>query len=344
MGTSKTNVVIKDAPFEMEDKLIVEALSAFGAVDGGGVRRGKIRGTDIDNGIRYLTLSDAEEVVPCEVTVAGFELRVFCDNNRTRCKYCTGTSHPYYRCPAKPLNKRACFRCLSTSHLVQDCENDITCRFCGRSGHRERECYEKIAPGENEKKERRQQDRQISESAAGSVSSSPCGEPSCSSSERQREGRDKGHEKLPLGNHDVPHCSAQDLRQDPIHTLLLGDSNLNNIDPPTGVHISNFSGARFSDASKLITMAEQERGDFLTPDNVIIHLGTNDVALKKTSASDVMLSCSMAVKAVRRLLPGANIVLSSIPPRKGQGATQLAANEVAKSVNSYAAMMAKDPR
>ena len=48
------------------------------------------------------------------------------------------------------------------------------------------------------------------------------------------------------------------------------------IDPPEGVIISSFSGAKLADASQLIERAETNHS-LLNPEVVVIHLGSNDV-------------------------------------------------------------------
>jgi hypothetical protein len=51
------------------------------------------------------------------------KLRIFADNNRTECQYCSQTNHPSYRCVRKPsmAKTQACFRCNSKDHTIKDC-------------------------------------------------------------------------------------------------------------------------------------------------------------------------------------------------------------------------------
>ena len=46
------------------------------------MRRGKVRGTNVETGTRYLSLYDAVEMIPSEIPLGDFVLRVYCDNNR----------------------------------------------------------------------------------------------------------------------------------------------------------------------------------------------------------------------------------------------------------------------
>ena len=139
VSRSSTKVTIKDAPYEMDDADVISKLRNFAEIVEGSMRRGKVRGTNIETGTRYLSLYDAVEVIPSEIYLGDLVLRVYCDNNRTKCKQCGLTSHPHSKCPDKPKTQRSCFRCFSTSHMARDCNNDIVCWFCGRPGHHERE-------------------------------------------------------------------------------------------------------------------------------------------------------------------------------------------------------------
>ena len=121
VSRSSTKVTIKDAPYEMDDADVISKLRNFGEIVEGSMRRGKVRGTNIETGTRYLSLYDAVEVIPSEISLGDFVLRVYCDNNRTKCKHCGLTSHPHSKCPDKPKTQRSCFRCFSTSHMARDC-------------------------------------------------------------------------------------------------------------------------------------------------------------------------------------------------------------------------------
>lgn len=97
-----TSVMIKDAPVEMEDSVIITKLSQYGTVMQGSMKRGKIRDTEIENGIRYVTLTNlkADTTIPPTCIIGRFEIRLICDQNRSAAKNTTG--------------ERRCFRCLST--------------------------------------------------------------------------------------------------------------------------------------------------------------------------------------------------------------------------------------
>lgn len=136
-----TNVTVKDAPIEMSAFVIATYLQKFGQLVPGSGKRGKIKNSEIENGTRYFQLMLVEKVIPVEGTIGSFQIRVFCDNNKTACKFCHETDHPYFKCPKKGENTaRKCFRCLSTEHTIANCTNQIKCRKCMEEGHKERDC------------------------------------------------------------------------------------------------------------------------------------------------------------------------------------------------------------
>ena len=56
------------------------------------------------------------------------------------------------------------------------------------------------------------------------------------------------------------------------HTLILGDSNMNHIQPPEGFIITSKSGASLLDLPMLIDKANTECPEVLKPHKVVIHL------------------------------------------------------------------------
>ena len=51
-----TNVTIKDAPCEVSDQFIATHMSKYGQVINGSIKRGVIKGTNIENGTRYVQI------------------------------------------------------------------------------------------------------------------------------------------------------------------------------------------------------------------------------------------------------------------------------------------------
>ena len=71
----------------------------------------------------------------------------------------------------------------------------------------------------------------------------------------------------------------------PCKTLVIGDSLLRDINEPVGVCISYEAGTTISSALDLIKKANDNHTGLMNPDNVVIHLGTNDVMYQSTSAA-----------------------------------------------------------
>ena len=135
-----TNATIKDALIELNNDVITTSLSAYGHVVPGSLRMGKMRGSNILNGLRYVELLDVENTIPTGISMAEYTVRVYCDNGKTECKHCGYTSHPSYKCLIRPRNERRCYTCYSTSQLIDQCDNEVVCRYCSQPRHKEERC------------------------------------------------------------------------------------------------------------------------------------------------------------------------------------------------------------
>ena len=140
---SITNLTIKDAPAEMQDNAIVTALQPHGDVLPESMTHGKIKGTNVETGTRYVKMVNVKAPIPTEISIGRFAIRVYCDNGKTECRHCSSTAHPFFKCPAKPKPpERLCFRCKRNDHLIADCPNEVMCDFCGQDGHIQKNCPE----------------------------------------------------------------------------------------------------------------------------------------------------------------------------------------------------------
>ena len=154
VDSSITNVTVKDLPTELEDSVIAERMSNFGEVAHGSLCRGIVRGTTIFNGTRYLALRNVKDTVPTELSFDQFIGRVYCDNNKTECRHCQSAEHPFYKCPSRVADRQTtkrCFRSFSTSHVIGDCNNEVTCNLCFQSGHKKNVCPDKELLTERER-------------------------------------------------------------------------------------------------------------------------------------------------------------------------------------------------
>ncbi|WAR10604.1 hypothetical protein MAR_035680 [Mya arenaria] len=106
-----TNVTVKDSPYEWPDSIITAHMSKYD-------------------------------------DIGQFTIRIFADNNRTTCRHCGDTSHPYFRCKNIPekTNTRniSCGNCHG-NHQRRECHRDVLCCFCGgEEGHVQMRCPRKL--------------------------------------------------------------------------------------------------------------------------------------------------------------------------------------------------------
>ena len=134
---------MKDAPCELSNQVICAFMQKIGEVVQGSLRRGMIKGTNIETRARYMQLTNYVSLFPIMRKVGRFDVRIFADNNRTECQYCSQTDLPSYCCVRKPsmAKARACFRCNSKDHTIKDCSHsDNVCYNCGKEGRITRNC------------------------------------------------------------------------------------------------------------------------------------------------------------------------------------------------------------
>ena len=122
-----TNVTVKDLPYELDNCFVATQMLKYGAVIPGSVKRGKIKGTEIDNGSRYLQILNCVHTLPNR-------------NNRTECVFCKCKDHPSYACNMKPKRDKICYNCTQSGHIAKDCDNEPRCTFCKQDGHTRNKC------------------------------------------------------------------------------------------------------------------------------------------------------------------------------------------------------------
>ena len=168
--------------------------------------------------------------------------------------------------------------------MVQECTNDVTCRYCCQTGHVEKDCEDHKELTDRKKYgeyyhdiiEGNMKDDKETEKDEGS-----------STSLRQAEQKKQVSAVKVKDNHSKSAATSTEADDDngvaekadtnnKIHTLILGDSNRKNIQNPSGVHIQAESGATLL-SIKNLTGAASKQLDISDIKSVVIHLGTNDV-------------------------------------------------------------------
>jgi hypothetical protein len=88
----------KNTPVELADIAICTYMSQFDDVVQGFIKRGTIKGTNIETKTRYIQIVNCAPTIPKLTTFGRFNVRLFADNNRTACRHCNRTDHPSYKC------------------------------------------------------------------------------------------------------------------------------------------------------------------------------------------------------------------------------------------------------
>ena len=372
-GLNVTNVTIKDAPFELPNDDLITTLSAYGNVVRRSMRMGTIKGTQVKTGTRYVEIIDVDGPIPTELKAGEYNIRVFCDNGKTECRHCGQTSHPSYKCPIKPGSNRRCYRCFSTGHVIKDCSNEIVCRHCCQTGHREAQCVGKEELTKfGDYRHEIAEGRLATDLEKDTTDLEPT--PTTLSNEHEKslkhdtksEGDKDNSDTSNIGENnisvrvtrDATPSTSRNMKGTPANsagpstpqtidefdiqcqTIIIGDSLLHNIEKP-GVMITNRSGASIADVDELITSAMNRSRKELKPDHVVIHLGTNDITYKKTSAPLVIVKYSVALDSLEKTFQGAKIGICSIPPRKGSSTDVKRSNTAATIVNEYLESLAQ---
>ena len=319
-----TNVTIKDAPYEVSDCYIATQMMKYGEVIPGSVRRGYIKGTNIENGSRYLQIINCAPTLPNRTDFGRFEVRLFADNNRTQCLHCKQTNHPSYACRQKPTWQKRCYNCNDLGHLARDCMSAPTCSFCKQEGHIRRDCelydtdqarrdFGSYAPEIIEGRKTTEQDAQQT-SQTNNVDNK-------------------------LGdNKDTSTISAVNILLGASNGVRLGAFDDNFIN-------ASISGATLNNIDQCIDRANSKLENTNSMVNkVVMCLGTNDVSKCKDDSDQVNVLLTQAIAKVKSHFPDSLIGICGIFPRKGTGNNTNILNATTTSVNKFIRKLCmKDP-
>ncbi|CAG2211281.1 CNBP [Mytilus edulis] len=312
---SITHVTIKDAPYELDDRYIVAQMIRFGQIVPGSVKRGYIKGTEIENGARYIDILNCDPVLPLRTSLGRFEVRLFADNNRTPCFHCKLIGHSSYQCKDRPkiMNERRCYNCAAIGHLANACPNEAYCSYCNINGHSRRDC---------ESFKQDQENQGYSKHGPEII---------------------EGRQETKLDAHSDTHsvCDndtfSESGKNDTTDTLnvLIGASNCTRLgETDENLLNASKSGANFENFTQILDIAVQKTDSFKV-DKVAICLGTNDISKHKDDSDQINLLVTKAVAQVKSAYPESHVGLCSIIPRKGNSAQINRLNQSATSVNKF---------
>ena len=353
-----TNVTIKDAPYELADSFLIHHMKSFGEVIEHSLRRGKVRGTEIETGTRYIQMVNVRNNLPIKAKFGRFNIRIYSDN-KTECRICSNVGHPFYRCPDKEKPKTLlCSRCKCEGHLFRDCQNDIVCNFCSESGHKQSDCekykssqlygdyaYE-IAEG---------QAANLEASVGGTSYVADFNEPDTHVQRNLDPDLVNEAEKSNGDTTNVNTTDTNDVSEIPVTPrettfdrlskervfLVIGDSNSQRIhfkDPD--IKNISVSGGSALNIDELLSKAVTEAGDKKVK-RIVVHLGTNDITRYKADANQVILEITTAINKIHGKFPSSEIAFSSIPHRRGKSSATVGLNNTIKVVNEFFWKMAK---
>ena len=128
-------VTIRDAPWELSDKLIQHRLEYYGVVHS--IRRAfnqSLLPERIPDGRRVLRMT-LEEPIPPFMRFGPYLVRIFYPNQPRVCWKCGSSEHIGRACP-----DHYCFNCDKPGHLAYACEERLKCSLCKAEDHLAIDC------------------------------------------------------------------------------------------------------------------------------------------------------------------------------------------------------------
>ena len=311
-----TNVTIKDLPVELSDEFVASSLMKYGEVVNGSLRRGFVKGTQIETGTRYCQMLNVENPIPNLTNFGDHLVRIFCDNEKTLCKYCNLGSHPFYKCPLKRDEPKRCYRCKSDLHLVRDCPNTV-CDFCGVEGHKKYDCSAFL--------EQVNRDRQ----GLLNMVRSP-------NAKENRPTEDKPTavtHSTPVPGKGEPYPTEPDSTEQKITKVVFGASNCCGLEmnDPNCVVIAE-SGISAENIEQLFDKTKECKAESIK--TVIIHLGTNDLKQTRNDSDVTAMRMMNAVSLTMAKFKNLDQVgVASVPPKRGKGNEHY--NSTVRNLNTF---------
>ena len=128
-------VTVRDAPWELSDKLIADRLEQYGTVIS--IRRAynqSLLPEKVHDGRRVLRMVLRRDI-PSFIKFGPFLVRVFYPGQPKHCWKCSSPDHIGRECPSQ-----FCFNCEKCGHIAPNCDERIKCSLCKSEEHLAVDC------------------------------------------------------------------------------------------------------------------------------------------------------------------------------------------------------------
>ena len=322
-GSGSMRISVDDAPLDMPNSVIGDALSQYGDVTGSRDQAFYVgdERTEWSSGTRLFFMKRVKSAIPptMDIVFEGYSEKIcirYDGQSLYECRFCKKhVERGSHSCDQKPVKK--CFNCLATDHMNFQCPNAKLCRKCSSPGHIARDCKSNINT-------RGQNGRRPTNITLGQLPIAP---------PRKRRKKRNASQMNNTGSPsaesiiDQAVLNIQESQETPVvKAVLIGDSNTNEL-PLGGVH---------SDDSMVLDITKHARGGLKVggahtmfadlPGDinlgqipaVITHVGACDFPIEDDGDID-KLYCEYVefLGTINRRCVNARVFISGIPPRRG---------------------------
>ena len=145
-GLGKVKVAVDDAPINLDNNTIRDALTSYGKVLNVRYDYLYVDGNRVPwwNGTRHVDMCELKSELPPTIKVRhgqkDIKIKLWhIGQTRIECRWCKGhIVKGEHNCPPKP--QRRCFNCGSMSHIKAECPVGKQCFNCGENDHIARDC------------------------------------------------------------------------------------------------------------------------------------------------------------------------------------------------------------